>query len=142
MAYIGGLVFIVPCVVMSYLMIRILGSNPVHPIMTPLLEGNRWQVLGFYGIACILAPVTEETMFRGILFHHLRNRWSWLSTAIIVSFIFAVLHPQGWAAVPALGGIAIVLTGIREWRGSLIAPVAAHALNNFLALTFALLLLR
>jgi len=142
MAYIGGLVFIVPCVMMSYLLIRILGTNPSHPIMTPLLEGNRWQVLGFYGIACILAPVTEETMFRGILFHHLRNRWSWLSSAIIVSFIFAVLHPQGWAAVPALGGIAIVLTGIREWRGSLIAPVAAHALNNFLALTIALLLLR
>jgi membrane protease YdiL (CAAX protease family) len=81
-------------------------------------------------------------MFRGILFHHLRQRWSWLVTALIVSFIFAVLHPQGWVAVPALTAIAIVLSALREWRGSLIAPMAAHACNNFLVLTLALMFLK
>jgi membrane protease YdiL (CAAX protease family) len=89
-----------------------------------------------------VAPITEEIMFRGVLFHHLRSRWNWLASAAAVSLIFALLHPQGLAAVPALGAIAIVLTYIREWRASLIAPIAAHALNNFLALTTALLLLR
>jgi len=53
-----------------------------------------------------------------------------------------MLHPQGWVAVPALSAIAMVLAALREWRGSLIAPMAAHACNNFLVLTLALLFLR
>jgi len=81
-------------------------------------------------------------MFRGVLLHHLRQRWPFLVSAPIVSFIFAMLHPQGWIAVPALVAIAMVLAGLREWRGSLIAPMAAHGFNNFLAVTVALLLLK
>jgi len=84
----------------------------------------------------------EETMFRGIFLHHLRQRWSWIASASVVSLIFAMLHPQGWVAIPALASIAMVLGALREWRGSLIAPMAAHACNNFLALTFALMLFR
>jgi membrane protease YdiL (CAAX protease family) len=141
-AYVGGLVLVVPGIVITYLLIRATGSNASHPIMTPLLAGDRWHLLGLYGLACIVAPATEETMFRGILFHHLRSRWSWFLSAGIVSLVFAILHPQGWAAVPALGAIALVLSGIREWRDSLIGSLAAHSFNNFLALTFALLLLR
>lgn len=29
-----------------------------------------------------------------------------------------------------LGTLAMVFAALREWRGSLIAPIAAHALNN------------
>jgi membrane protease YdiL (CAAX protease family) len=81
-------------------------------------------------------------MFRGALFHHLRRRRPWLVSAPLTALIFAMLHPQGWVTVPALGSIAIVLAGLREWRGSIIAPMAAHALNNFLAVTLAVVLLR
>jgi membrane protease YdiL (CAAX protease family) len=81
-------------------------------------------------------------MFRGILFHHLRTRWSWPASAGLVALIFAAIHPQGWAAIPILGAIAIVLAALREWRGSIIAPVAAHAFNNFIVITIALLFLR
>jgi membrane protease YdiL (CAAX protease family) len=81
-------------------------------------------------------------MFRGALFHYLRGRWSWAASAVVVSFVFAVIHPQGWIAVPALGAIALALAALREWRGSIIASMVAHAFNNFLAVSFALLLLR
>jgi membrane protease YdiL (CAAX protease family) len=140
--YVAGLAVVVPCLLLAYALMRNSGSSISHPIMTPLLTGNAWQVLGFYGIACIVAPVTEETMFRGILFHHLRGRCGWVISAVLISFIFAIVHPQGWTAVPALGAIALVLAAIREWRGSLIASMTAHALNNFVSLTLALLLLK
>src|SRR5262249_59937285 len=103
-----------------------------------LLRGDRWHVLGLYALASVFAPVIEETMFRGALFHHLRRRWGWGVSAPIVALLFAIVHPQGWVAVPALGSIAIVLAALREWRGSLIAPMVAHGFNNFLALTLAL----
>jgi membrane protease YdiL (CAAX protease family) len=45
-------------------------------------------------------------------------------------------------AVPALGSTALVLAALREWRGSIIAPMVAHACHNFIATTALLLLLR
>jgi membrane protease YdiL (CAAX protease family) len=84
----------------------------------------------------------EETMFRGALFHHLRRRWGWLGSASVVAVIFAIIHPYGWVAVPALGSTALVLAALREWRGSIIAPMVAHACHNFIATTALLLLLR
>ncbi len=142
MGYLTGFVIIVPGIVMSFILIRWSGARASHPIVGLLLSGDRWQILGVYALACVLAPVTEELMFRGALFGHLRGRWNWMASASFVSLIFALLHPQGWAAVPALAAIAMVLAGIREWRGSLIASTAAHSFNNFVAVTAALLLLR
>ena len=77
-------------------------------------------------------------MFRGALFHHLRRfskGWSWLPSAALVALIFAAIHPQGWTAIPALGMLAVVFAGLREWRGSLIASMTGHFIQNFIAVT-------
>jgi len=61
--------------------------------------------------------------------------------ALVVAFVFAVIHPQGLLAVPALMSLAVVFALIREWRGSLIGSVVAHAINNgfvFTLLIFAM----
>ena len=139
--YLAGLVVMVVGFFVTYLLVESTGASPQHPLIY-ILQGNIWHVLGLYALVSVFAPVLEETMFRGALFHHLRRRWGWAISALIVAFIFAIIHPQGWVAVPVLGSIAIVLAALREWRGSLIAPMVAHACNNFLVLTFALAVLR
>jgi membrane protease YdiL (CAAX protease family) len=139
--YLAGLVVIAVGCLVTLLLVRYTGAQASSPIVQEL-NGGPWRLAGLYAMACIFAPIMEETMFRGILFHHLRQRWSWVVTAVIISVIFAMLHPQGWVAIPALSAIAMVLAALREWRGSLIAPMAAHACNNFLVLTLALLFLR
>jgi len=139
--YVAGLVVIAIGCLVTVFLIRFSGVHAASPIVQEL-NGGPWHLLGLYAIACVFAPVMEETMFRGVLFHHMRQRWGWAASAVVVSFIFAMLHPQGWVAVPALGAIAVVLAALREWRGSLIAPVAAHACNNFAVLTLALIFLK
>lgn len=139
--YIAGLGVIVAGGFVTYLLIRYTGARVSSPVVQEL-RGSVGHILGIYAVACIFAPVMEETMFRGALFHHLRQRWGWAISAPAVAVIFAMLHPQGWVAVPALGSIALVLAALREWRGSLIAPMAAHACNNFLVLTVTLLVLQ
>jgi len=139
--YVAGLGVIVLGGLVTYVLVRVSGARVSSPVVQEL-RGDGWHVLGVYAVACIFAPVMEETMFRGALFHHLRQRWGWAISAPIVAFIFAMLHPQGWVAVPALGSIALVLAALREWRGSLIAPIAAHACNNFMVLTVTLLVLQ
>ena len=64
-----------------------------------------------------------------------------LVAALVSSFIFAVVHPQGVLFVPALGGLAVGFCIFRELRGSLIAPMVAHGINNAVTLTIGLWLM-
>jgi len=128
-------------VVISARLAKMADAHPTHPILR-MLDGDIWHVLAIYGLACGLAPVLEETMFRGALFHHLRRRWGWFISALVVAFIFAIIHPQGWTLVPALGSFALVVAALREWRGSILAPMAAHAFSNFVVVSMAMLFLR
>lgn len=132
----------VPVVGLGMLMFLILQrfstTKPTHPIDQDLM-GNGPHMIGLYFLACVMAPVLEETMFRGALYHHLRRRLGWAPAALIVAFLFAAIHPQGWTFIPVLGALAFNFAMIRDWRGSLIASITAHATQNFITLTFALL---
>ncbi len=119
-----------------------------HPVVDELLHSGFagwWQVLL---LASVVAPLVEETMFRGVLYRHLREAstgWgcalSVLCSAMFTSFIFAVIHPQGVLAVPALMALALAFTLAREWRGSLVPCMVAHGVNNALVLTLLIVFL-
>jgi len=119
-------------------------QTPTHPIVE-WLEHPDWRLLlQVVVLASVLAPLVEETMFRGVLYRHLRNATahlgragSFLVSAVVVSFIFAVIHPQGLLAVPALMSLALGLTVLREWRGSLLPSMMVHGIHNGLT-TFVL----
>lgn len=110
---------------------------PSHPIIEVISGADGWMQLQLFLVAAVAAPIVEETMFRGVLYRHLREAsarfgflFSFLFSMIFNSFIFAVVHPQGYIAVPVLMGIAAGLTMAREWRGSLIPSMIAHGIHN------------
>jgi membrane protease YdiL (CAAX protease family) len=116
-------------------------SVPSHPIMLPVIQGDWWVRLQVLFLASVVAPIVEEIMFRGVLYRHLRElthrRHWWLSvfcSALLSSFLFAVIHPQGMLAVPMLMALAITFSLTREWRGTLIPCMVAHSLNNAVVL--------
>jgi membrane protease YdiL (CAAX protease family) len=127
--YVAGLPVLALGFLVTAWLMKKTGAPAEHPIVHHALD-RPLEALGVVVLACIVAPIVEETMFRGALFHHIRGRLGFVISAVITSLIFAAIHPQGWAAVPVLGAIAMVLAGIRAWRGSIIGPVVAHALNN------------
>ena len=119
---------------------------PSHPIVEVL--GDPAAIALSLIVAVVMAPLVEETVFRGLLYRQLRSvgklgrgAVSCVSSAFITGFVFAAVHPQGWMGVPALMGIAIAIALAREWRGSLIAPMVMHGINNGLAMTALLVLL-
>ncbi len=105
------------------------GPEP-HPIVGWIFEGSVLVKLGCLFLASVFAPFFEETFFRGMFHRYLRGRFAFLLSALIGGLIFAVLHPQGFYAVPALASMGVGFALIREWRDSLIAPMVAHAINN------------
>ncbi len=116
-------------------------AQPSHPIVEQFAGGG-WGVVSIYLLACVAAPIVEETAFRGILYRHLRESGRWfgavlaavISTAIS-SVLFAGIHPQGLLFIPVLGGLATAFCIGREWRGSLISCMVAHAINNAVTVT-------
>jgi membrane protease YdiL (CAAX protease family) len=136
--YVAGTPLMVVGIAATVLLSQATGQQPSHPAMN-------WIVLDFRRLAAILAlvsvyaPLAEETLFRGALYAGVRGYWGSAASAILVAFVFAALHPQGWTAIPVLMSIAVVLGILREWRGSSIASMTAHALNNAaVTLVFAL----
>ncbi|MBY0528095.1 MAG: CPBP family intramembrane metalloprotease [Gemmataceae bacterium] len=125
-----------------------LGDMPSHPIVEALVHLGWWGRLQVLFLGSLVAPIVEETMFRGVLYRHLREASvglrrfsSVVFSATVVSFVFAVIHPQGMATVPALMALAYAFTLAREWRGTLIPAMVAHGLNNAIMLTLTILIL-
>jgi len=123
-------------------------GGPAHPIVFELADGNWWSILQILLLGSVAAPLVEETMFRGVLYRHLRDasRGLGLALSVIISsavtaFIFAAIHPQGWMAIPALMALATAFALAREWRGTLIVPMLMHAVSNGLVLGMLSLLL-
>ena len=129
--YIAGLPLLAGAIARTFYLINRFGhpGSGGHPLQNMPVETPA-QIAQIFLLAAVMAPVLEETMFRGALLHHCRRWLPWWAAALLVAVVFAVIHPQGWFGVPALTCIAIVLAGIREWRGSIIGPMVAHALHN------------
>jgi membrane protease YdiL (CAAX protease family) len=108
---------------------RMTGQEAGHPIIGPLTSGGGTQLAAVL-LAVVWAPLAEEVTFRGLLFPGLSAWFRWIGGALVGAFVFAVIHPQGWAGVPAIMGIALGASMVRLVRGSLIAPAAFHAFNN------------
>ncbi|HWW03147.1 MAG TPA: type II CAAX endopeptidase family protein [Candidatus Acidoferrum sp.] len=132
--YLAGLPLLAAGALVTYLLVTLAhGTTPMHPIVEWFAHADARTLIPILLLATVIAPLFEEIMFRGMFYRHLRQHLGWLLSALIMAFIFASIHPQGYFAVPALMAIGFTLGCLREWRGSLIAPVCAHALNNGLA---------
>jgi len=113
---------------------------PEHTVLEILSQPSTalsMRILAIGG-AFILAPVSEELFFRGIvqtgikkLIPHrwgsLRHRWIAIT---VTSLFFAVMHMTTWHHVPALLVLAVILGYLYERRGSLVAPILLHMLFN------------
>ena len=86
-------------------------------------------------LTTILAPLIEETFFRGFLFGVLRSRMPLAPAAVIGGVLFGLVHlPAPAAAAVVLSGFGITLCLLYHWTGSLIPCLGLHAVHN--AITF------
>lgn len=93
-------------------------------------DAGLWGLAFSVCSACVLAPVSEELLYRGILFRSCWNRLGVLPAAVLSSAVFAVLHfydGYGLASVAAFGMACSLLYAA---TGSLTTTIALHMLYN------------
>ncbi len=98
-----------------------------------------WSMALTLLLAVVIAPVLEETLFRGVIYNSLRGKLApWLA-ALISAAVFSGIHMQLWGFVPRFFlGIALAL--LYEKYRSLYPGMALHALNNVIAVLIGLTL--
>ena len=81
-------------------------------------------------LAVIMAPISEEIVFRGIIQKGLINKGMNPATAIIISsVVFGLVHGNPWQFVGAVL-LGCVLGFVYHKTKSLLLPILLHAFNN------------
>lgn len=88
-----------------------------------------WLLLTILVLAVIVAPVTEELIFRGVLFRYLRTRIPRSIAVVAPALVFALLHANVAAMVP-LFVLGVFFALAYERTGRIAVPMIAHALFN------------
>ena len=112
------------------------GSNPLLEMVLTTPSSGALLLLGF--TALVLAPLFEETLFRGVLLPVLARRWGGGWGVLLSAAAFALAHLSLGELLP-LFVLGLGLGWLRLQSGRLGASVLMHGLWN--GLTFANLLL-
>jgi len=83
----------------------------------------------------VVAPITEEFIFRGVLLHRWGTKWGVGAAIFLTSVLFGLLH----ANLIGLFVFGVVMALLYLSTRSLIVPIVAHAINNAIASGFELL---
>jgi membrane protease YdiL (CAAX protease family) len=84
---------------------------------------------------CVLGPLVEELLFRGIIFSWLRERLKVGLTISVTALGWSLLHYDYSWWVIAIIFVDGVILGLARWRtGSVFAPAVMHILYNLYAI--------
>lgn len=122
--------------VFSVIWIELLETTSREKLLEQLGTNEATSLLiGSAMLTCVIAPICEETLFRGFIFTSLRNwKGPWVS-ALITGLLFGLVHGASAPAVDLLplAALGIGLCLLYRSTGSIYACIAAHSLNNSLA---------
>ncbi|MCW3068071.1 MAG: family intrarane metalloprotease [Solirubrobacterales bacterium] len=125
---------------LAFIVLSVLWTAAFHPSKEKLLEqlgsneGSGLLVLSA-ALTCIVAPISEEILFRGYIFTALRNWRGTLPAALITGILFGAVHV---GSAPALDLVPLAALGfglclLYERTRSLYPCFLAHSLNNAIA---------
>ncbi len=110
-------------------------STPKNPMPTFLeARGGAELVLAFFLV--VIVAIAEETIFRGYLLLRFQEvHVSSFSAVLWSAFIFSLGHGyEGTSGVITVGFMGLVFALVYLWRGSLVAPVVMHFLQDFIGI--------
>jgi membrane protease YdiL (CAAX protease family) len=118
---------------------RHLGKSVPMPIETFFQTRDTAFVLMLMSV--LLAPLIEETLFRGLLYPVLARTWGIATGIVLTGILFGLMHSYqlggSKAHIALLISVGIILTCVRAYTGSVLASFLVHlSYNGFLTVGF------
>ncbi len=90
--------------------------------------------------AVTLAPFMEELIFRGFMFSIFESRFGITGAVVSTATLFWAIHvPQYWSSwnhLLLISIVALALSGLRAWAGSLLPCIIMHTIYNLVVVLF------
>jgi uncharacterized protein len=135
-----GFGFLVLNFISSYIFSTLLGIEQDQAAQFPIRAGDTGGQILVVLAAVVIAPIGEELLFRGYIFHAIQENMGKPAAYIASALLFSLVHifgvTQGAVAllVPLFFGGLLLAYGVDRTK-SLIPCIIAHAINNGLAMT-------
>jgi len=84
-------------------------------------------------LVCLIAPLAEESIFRGFIYGWLRRRLPVLPAVVISAAVFSAAHVVLVLALP-LFGVGVILALLYEYSDSLLPGAIVHGLFNLVGI--------
>ena len=109
----------------------VLGYDLVVDFQRQVYMTSRFPPLLLFAVI-VIAPITEECLFRGFLFAGWsQSKLGVVGTIVLTSLLFALVHPQYDFFHVVLVFVFSILVGIARHRtGSLVVPIIVHSIVN------------
>lgn len=141
LTWFAGLPVVAVCYLLAIKFMNSQGSS--NPIIAFVMEAARSadivSILIFYFTLGVLAPICEETLFRGFLYTSLRRYWGVLPSLLVTAFLFSSVHMDPGGFLP-LFGLGLLFGFVLERTKSTLASMVAHGLWNSGTFTLVLLI--
>jgi len=139
LGYLGVLPVVVVSALIGLWAVDALGHTPqAHPIASEFLGPQSvWSVMAIIVFACLLAPLWEELLFRGILYPVVRRLLGAPLSIAVTALAFAAVHGNVSQLAP-LFVLGALLAYLYERTHSLWSCIAAHAAFNSVSITLLL----
>jgi membrane protease YdiL (CAAX protease family) len=105
-------------------------TPPDHPLVVQVEHATNWKELLIpLFLAGVLAPVTEEVLYRLFTFLPMQERWGFWGGAVSSSLVFALMHLNlYWFGEMIVVGVGLAF--VYYSTGSLISAMVAHSVIN------------
>ncbi len=113
-----------------------LGEEPKEELLKQLGANEGDVLLALSALlTTVVAPIGEETLFRGYIFPALAKWRGWLPAALLTGALFGAVHVGSAPVIylVPLGVLGFLLCALYRRTGSLYPCVATHSLNNSIA---------
>jgi len=137
----GGLLFVSFVINLLWSLLLVPFGLETQPQVLPIFGGGLQGLILALVAGSLIAPLAEETFFRGFLFANLREHQGPLRAMVTTALLFALFHLTPTAFVP-LFFLGCFLALLYHFSGSLLPSILLHATMNTLALTLSYLVER
>lgn len=113
------------------MLLKLLGYSPTPQVSIELLRHTDSPALraGLVVAAILIAPISEELLFRAGIFRYMRTRVPRWIALLLPALLFAALHLDVGSFVPLMA-LALVFSLAYERTGNIGTTMVAHALFN------------
>ncbi|AMB99844.1 hypothetical protein AWM75_07640 [Aerococcus urinaehominis] len=123
--------------VLSWLILYLNGDQTTandQAIIDAFSQGSTVGILVALVVMCLVAPLAEELIFRGLMTHYLFKGKQTHLTAIVASLLFSSVHlSTNFLSFFLYFAMGYIMHRAYFQRMKLVDAMAVHALNNFFA---------